>query len=278
MPRSGTSLVTQLLHRCGVDLGAPGDLMSASADNPDGYWENLKFLRLNDRLLAASGGTWFAPPATLAPTPRITADAKALVAAFDGHEPWAWKDPRNTVTLPFWQSLLPSMRVIVCVRHPDETAASLVAGRMVPRTWRLYWTVTRPGSPIRLRRGAARFPERCWTMARGSVSAARRRRLVTEVGLELWRVYYTRLLEHTSATRCLVTHYEAMLKDPRAELARILAFAGVGASAAVRDEAIRIVSPRLRHHHHARAAVLDPALDSIYAHLVREAAHVPDPE
>src|SRR6185436_9852180 len=67
MPRSGTSLVTQLLHRCGLNIGPPEQLMPASINNTDGYWENLRFVRLNERLLAASGGTWFAPPATLRP-------------------------------------------------------------------------------------------------------------------------------------------------------------------------------------------------------------------
>ena len=98
--------------------------MAASIDNTDGYWENLKFVRLNERLLAANGGTWL-PPSTLRPTPEITAAAKSLLAEFEGQEPWGWKDPRNAVTLPFWNGLLPPMKVLVCVRHPAETASSL---------------------------------------------------------------------------------------------------------------------------------------------------------
>ena len=84
MPRSGTSLVTQLLHRAGLDLGERQDLMPASENNTDGYWENLRFVHINDRLLTASGGTWFAPPSSLRPTPRLDADARSLVAAFEG--------------------------------------------------------------------------------------------------------------------------------------------------------------------------------------------------
>ena len=59
MPRSGTSMITQLLHRCGVNLGPPEQLMPASINNTDGFWENLRFVRLNERLLAASGGRLF---------------------------------------------------------------------------------------------------------------------------------------------------------------------------------------------------------------------------
>lgn len=250
MPRSGTSLVTQLLHRCGLNLGPPEQLMPASSNNTEGFWENLSFVRLNERLLAASGGTWFAPPAALRPTPEITADATSIVAQFEGQEPWGWKDPRNALTLPFWKTLLPSMKVLVCVRHPHETAASLVASTLLPRGWRL------------------------WRMARMSLSPRRRREVLNELGLELWRVYNTSILDHTSAHDRLVTHYEAMLTKPRAELERILTFARIPVSSAALDEIVRAVSPRMRHQR-ASVATLEAELAALYAHLSKEAAFAP---
>jgi hypothetical protein len=274
MPRSGTSLVTQLLHRCGLNLGPPEQLMAASINNTDGFWENLRFVRLNERLLAASGGTWFAPPATLRPTPKITAEAKSILAQFEGQEPWGWKDPRNALTLPFWRALLPSMKVLVCIRHPAETASSLVASTLIPRRWPFYWSVTRPDSPIRLQDGASRFHQRLWGAARTSMSAQKRRELLNEVGMELWRVYNTRIIEETSARDRLLTHYEAALTKPRAELERILTFAGIHVSSGVLDEVVRAVSPRMRHQR-AKAARLDPELARLYAQLSREAAYEP---
>ena len=274
MPRSGTSLVTQLLHRSGLHLGRPEDLLAASVDNADGYWENLKFVRLNERLLAANGGTWFAPPSTLRPTPEITAAAKSLVAEFEGREPWGWKDPRTAVTLPFWKGLLSPMKVLICVRHPEETASSLAVGEMVPRTWPFYWSVTRPDSPITLRQGPARLRERVWGAARASFSSEKRRTLIGEVGLELWRVYNTRVIEETSAANRLVTHYEAMLTRPRAELERILDFAGMRVSSDVLDAVTGVVTPRLRHHR-ASTAVMDGELAERYAELLREASSTP---
>jgi len=262
MLRSGTSLVTQLLHRCGLSLGPAEQLMPPSVNNTDGYWENLRFVRLNERLLAASGGTWYAPPATLRPTPEITAEAKSLVAQFEGEEPWLWKDPRNALTLPFWKSLMPSMKVLVCVRHPAEAASSLVASTLIPRIWPFYWSVTR---------GKLRFPQRVWGALCTSMSGGRRRKLIHEVGLELWRVYNTSILEETSAADRLVTHYEATLTRPRAELERILAFAGIPVSSGALDEAARIVSPRLRHQR-APEARLAPDIEALYARLRGEAA------
>jgi hypothetical protein len=270
MPRSGTSLVTQALHRCGLHLGRPDELMPAAPDNTDGYWEHLAFVQINERLLAANGGTWFAPPATLHPTPSITAAAQAAVAAFDGREPWGWKDPRNAVTLPFWQGLLPAVQVIVCLRHPAETAASLAASALIPRTWRFYWPVTRDDSPIALRDRPARRLGRLWGAARASMSKARRRALIHEVGVELWRVYNTSLLEATRTDQRLVTDYDAILRTPRAELERIVAFAGLRPPAAALEDAVRLVSPRLRHQR-AEAASLTPETEALYARLLREA-------
>ena len=112
-----------------------------------------------------------------------------------------------------------------------------------------------------------------WCGAR-ILSVEKRRTLVAEVGLELWRVYNTRIIEETSAANRLVTHYEAMLTRPRAELERIVDFAGLRVSADVLDSVIRVVAPRLRHHG-AGTAVLDPELARRYAELSREAAFTP---
>jgi len=52
-------------------------------------------------------------------------EARQLIAeVFGGRPLWGWKDPRNSITLPFWQRLLPPMRYVICVRNPVDMAAS----------------------------------------------------------------------------------------------------------------------------------------------------------
>ncbi|HYU24686.1 MAG TPA: sulfotransferase [Thermoanaerobaculia bacterium] len=263
MPRSGTSLVTQLLHQSGLYLGAAGDMMPASPNNTDGFWENLLFVRVNERLLAASGGTWFAPPDQVRPTPAIVGDARAAMARFAGREPWGWKDPRNALTLSFWRGLLPpTLKVIVCVRHPAETAASLAASTLFPRPgFRFSWPLTR-GRSLHRRVAAA---------IRATASAAERSRLNDEVGLDLWRIYNTALLEQCRGLERLITHYEAILDDPRGELERLLDFAGLPVSSAAREQAVAVTKRSLRHQR-VHDAPLDPALASLYAQLCAESA------
>ena len=131
MHRAGTSLVAKALHECGVCLGDEPVLSRPATDNLAGFWENPSFVALNDALLAAWGGDWDWPR----PMPggwengtsfaRFAARAEALLAEHAGHEPWGWKDPRGSLTLPFWTAIVSPLPVVVCVRHPLEVAASL---------------------------------------------------------------------------------------------------------------------------------------------------------
>ena len=152
-------MLTRLLHRSGLDLGPESDLMPAAADNPDGFWENLRFVRLNDEILNAVGAAWDLPPwqeetfagADLQP---MRAKAQLLIERFPDKPVWGWKDPRNCLTLPFWQSLLPGLRTIVIVRNPLEVAYSMhkrngTSYALGLRLWEIYnrrlLAETRPG-------------------------------------------------------------------------------------------------------------------------------------
>jgi hypothetical protein len=257
MPRSGTSLVTQLLHQSGLYLGPSTAMMPPSPNNTDGFWENLSFVHVNERLLASSGGTWFAPPAVLRPAPQIVADARAAIARFDGHEPWGWKDPRNALTLSFWRELLPpALKVIVCVRHPAETAASLAASTLFPRpAFRFYWPVTR-GRHLRRRVAGA---------VRATVSASERSRLIYDIALGLWQTYNSSLLEQSRGLECIVTNYETLLGDPRRELERLCEFACLRPSPAALD------APKISLRHQRAVGVpLDQDTASLYEQLCLE--------
>ncbi len=127
--RSGTSMVARLLHSCGLDLGPESDLMPPAPDNPDGFWENLSFVAMNDELLNELGGAWDLPPrATRFAEKRfdaVRARARLLVSAFSRSKVWGWKDPRNSLTLPFWRTIVPRLRTVIIVRNPLEVAYSL---------------------------------------------------------------------------------------------------------------------------------------------------------
>ena len=110
-------MLAKLLHFCGLNLGPEKDLMAAQSDNPDGFWENLRFVQLNDEILNATGGAWDLPPLEKesfdAPDLRsFRTKAHLLVDSFGTESIWGWKDPRNCLTFPFWKRLLPGLRTV----------------------------------------------------------------------------------------------------------------------------------------------------------------------
>ncbi|MEO8439048.1 MAG: glycosyltransferase [Spartobacteria bacterium] len=147
--RSGTSMLTRLLHSSGLDLGPESELMPAQADNPDGFWENLRFVALNDEVLNELGGAWDLPPSAQEDfgSPKLDplrTKAQLLIAGFDPTRTWGWKDPRNSLTLPFWRTLLPNWKVVVMVRNPLEVAYSMRSRNGTSysfglRLWEIYY-------------------------------------------------------------------------------------------------------------------------------------------
>ncbi len=131
MHRSGTSMVTQVLKSAGVYLGADEDLLGPSPDNEKGHLENLCFLSINERILTLFGGGWDYPPhfsegwENSPVLDSLKIDAINLISHFKKYPFWGWKDPRNTILIPFWKSLLPNAKIILCLRNPIEVAKSL---------------------------------------------------------------------------------------------------------------------------------------------------------
>lgn len=136
MHRSGTSFAARSLALLGVSFGDEAQLMGPGPDNATGYWENRFVKELDDELLAALGGSWDRPPVLDAGwqhRPELAPfhdRARRLVDDAFGPEgersPWTgFKDPRLSLLLPFWRTVLPVDATVTIVRDPLEVAGSL---------------------------------------------------------------------------------------------------------------------------------------------------------
>lgn len=132
MHRSGTSVVSRLLNLLGVHLGADEAMMRAADDNPKGFWEHHPLVMINEEILARFGGGWDAPPAFPPVWPQhhdlddLRTRARTILADEFGSTPlWGFKDPRSSITLPFWQEVVGPMRYVICLRAPNAVVASL---------------------------------------------------------------------------------------------------------------------------------------------------------
>ena len=296
MHRSGTSMVASLLRRAGLYLGEDADMVPPDRGNPDGYFENRKFIDLNEELLARLGGTYFHPP-DFAPgwveaaEAALGGEAEAVLRGFAGREPWGWKDPRNSLTLPFWSSLIDGLKTVICLRPPWDVAGSLYRANYFPtfNTRDIVWRIRKRKAfpPYILRFVLWRLHRELEPARPGALSKAagqlrilfsERRRVADtyRVGFHLWKVYNERLLEATARGPRIITHYESYLRDPRAELRRVLDFLGLPASEGLIDECYSLVSAGPRR---GRAASPDPAevpsapadVLALYARMCEEA-------
>jgi hypothetical protein len=128
--RSGTSVVSDLIHRWGADAGDLSRHVASDDHNPQGYFEYLPMQSfLHDVLVSTHGSLWdpgFAGRMErLALDPRYRDRAQALIAEMEAAgRPWLWKDPLLSLEMPFWERFLPTPVCVVTVRNPNDSGRS----------------------------------------------------------------------------------------------------------------------------------------------------------
>jgi uncharacterized protein with PIN domain len=127
--RSGTSAVARVLHESGVRMGS--SLAPPTEVNPEGFYEDLDVVALNERLLADLGMSdpwrperWATRAEVLAAAHPYRAEMSTLAKRpVDG-----WKDPRFAIALEAWlPALLAPPKIVVCLRSTQAYARSVTA-------------------------------------------------------------------------------------------------------------------------------------------------------
>ncbi len=229
MHRSGTSMLTRLLGNNGLYIGR------RLTRNAEATFMN----RLNYWVFRQASATWDQPKGMdallahnevrpyvsqyLAGVTRGPASAgylglgrwlkyRSLHAVT---EPWGWKDPRSTYTLPFWLDVFPDARVLHIKRHGVDVAQSL---------------------RVRHRRASAsaiaRYQHRKWLYDNDPLAPKRSgfghapAMADLEAGLNLWRAYTERASRHVAnlGDRALELRYEDLLGEPEQHLAQVFEF------------------------------------------------------
>lgn len=126
MHRSGTSVLANLLQATGVDVGRR--LMPAAAANPRGYFEDLDFQELHERVIQASHPRLLWLPVEgerLVFSDADRAEGRRLAALRDDAPVWGFKDPRTCLFLDFWDEVLDDARFVFIFRRPELVVDSL---------------------------------------------------------------------------------------------------------------------------------------------------------
>lgn len=133
MHRSGTSAITEALAALPFDLPEPHAMVGGNESNPRGHWEVSALTDFNQDLLERAGAGWLAPSTgAIAEMARLSQPEMGLDAqaqrVFDDAFPgpgWLFKDPRLSITLPFWRRVLGPNPAVLVLRDPMAIARSL---------------------------------------------------------------------------------------------------------------------------------------------------------
>lgn len=139
VPRSGTSLTSAVFSRKGYHVGWIEKDSGRIGDegNPFGYFEADDVIARNVEILQRAGysedNTWLRAMITEEEIGQIDAlepsqAHREFIRQYGTHAPWIWKDPRLTLTLPYWWKILDARTtgVIVVWRDPEESYQSFV--------------------------------------------------------------------------------------------------------------------------------------------------------
>lgn len=121
MHRSGTSLISSMLHAMGVRMGR--EFLPEDEGNPNGYWEDPGFLGLNKAILMETGGDWdrfVTRKQVLGVEEKFKDRIQELIEDREHSDPgrslWGWKDPRTCMSIWLWHKYLRSPRYVIVRR------------------------------------------------------------------------------------------------------------------------------------------------------------------
>ncbi len=153
MHRSGTSLITSWLEKCGLILQ---NKTGADVGNEKGHFEDKDFLELHTKAIKRvnpkSKGWIINGKEKLKFTAAEIEEANKIIEEKKKiNNTWGWKDPRTALFLNEWKRLLPNMKVLIIWRDCYSTIDSLqrrtkkasnkvfkIKFAQAVKNWRLY--------------------------------------------------------------------------------------------------------------------------------------------
>ena len=127
MHRSGTSLITNWLHRCGLNVGE--SLLGPSLGNDEGHFEDIDFFKMHLEILGDNNlhdsGLLINPAIVLSQAHKES--IKNIIRQKNGSsDQWAWKDPRTCLFLDFYREAIPNAYQLIVFRDYQSVVISLL--------------------------------------------------------------------------------------------------------------------------------------------------------
>lgn len=153
MHRSGTSLISQWLYQCGLNLG--NQLLGAGIGNAEGHFEDVDFLKFHEDILMENN----------LPSNGYIVNEIGPLSTYQKHKlkgvigfkselskQWGWKEPRTCLFLDTYRDLIPEAYYLMIIRDHQATISSMlqrdfkgIETKYMARGWfsRQVWTFIR---------------------------------------------------------------------------------------------------------------------------------------
>ena len=246
MHRSGTSMVTDILNKCGLLIGRKLDVNN----------ESLFFQRINIWMMSLMGSSWDNPATfeniNLEIKKDIVSQLEDLLKSrantlyfgwgsiikkdsfYNIPNPWGWKDPRNIFTQGIWREIFPELKTVEIIRHPIDTASSLM---------------NRQKKEIKLDLNRKRTPSNV-IKALLSISHTNYNSSMIlnsyEDCFKLIQSYYEQIALVQSRNRLMIK-FEDILMNPEVEILSLLDYCEISANRTQLDQILSSIDPSRRY-------------------------------
>lgn len=121
MHKSGTTLVSQILHYSGINMGS--DFDASVSYNEGNQYEREETRYLNEDILTARGVRSIdIDSSRILLKPQHKAQMQKIISTCSyTYDAWGFKDPRTCLVYPLWASELPEHRIVAIYRSPYES-------------------------------------------------------------------------------------------------------------------------------------------------------------
>lgn len=153
MHRSGTSLISNWLYQCGLQLGE--HLLQGGKGNVEGHFEDVEFLKMHEEILTSNAfpASGYVYNKAIGISVYHVEKLKSVIKVKnERYQQWGWKEPRTCLFLDLYRQLLPNSKYLVIVRDYTAVVNSLLKRDFASyeekylirnRLQRIFWTYFR---------------------------------------------------------------------------------------------------------------------------------------
>ena len=241
--RSGSTVLSGVLHYLGVYMGKKRDLIKGQHVNKYGCFENQEFLTLSHKILynAGTSAIYFDYPPETKIKQAIVKNWSRVEDTIkrNQREPiWGWKDPSSFHIIPYIHQLLENPYYIILERDVNQIAKSI---RKITVQTNFYSSISHELGLFR--NHLFRFLLVIRTMSKYFANGY----MIEKEGYLEQIIYnaYKKMEIFTADKRCLVINFDNLINDSEKTVDQIITFLEMKRDDLGRQKALNFIHPEL---------------------------------